>query len=99
MVINKKNLELLILKELEKVGCKKDTLNHISTGHEVYGDNGVLDSSSLVQLIAGLSEWMEEHTNGTIDLFSFMDEQFLGHFRDLSSLSHYLSGHISNASI
>ncbi|CAE6918284.1 hypothetical protein ACOMICROBIO_LKFPLAJE_02506 [Vibrio sp. B1FIG11] len=99
MVINKKNLELLILKELEKIGCKKDTLNHISTGHAVYGDNGLLDSSSLVQLIAGLSEWMEEQTNGTIDLFSFMDEQFLGHFRDLSSLSNYLSGHIRNASI
>ncbi|MFS1904608.1 hypothetical protein BCU43_025640 (plasmid) [Vibrio lentus] len=99
MVINKQNLELLILEELEKIGCKKDTLHHISTGHEVYGDDGVLDSFSLIQLIAGLNEWMENYTNGAIDLFTFMDEQFLGHFRNLSSISYYLSGHISNASI
>ncbi|HHQ6539142.1 TPA: hypothetical protein ACSTJY_004559 [Serratia fonticola] len=99
MVINEQDLQKLILQELGKVGCKKEVLHHISNGHEVYGDNGVLDSSSLVQFIAGLSEWVEEHTNGNIDLFSFMDEQFLCHFRDISSLSHYLFGHISNASI
>ncbi|OTA14537.1 hypothetical protein Xvie_03628 [Xenorhabdus vietnamensis] len=99
MVINEQSLQRLILKELEKVGCKKETLNHISNGHEIYGDNGVLDSSSLVQFIAGLSEWVEEHTNGNIDLFSFMDTQFLYNFRDITSISNYLSGHISNASI
>ncbi|HHQ4528783.1 TPA: hypothetical protein ACSP1Y_002561 [Aeromonas hydrophila] len=99
MVMNEQRIHSLILKELERVCCKKEAISHISSGSEIYGNNGILDSSSLVQFIAGLSEWLEENTRDNIDFFALMDDQFLSHFRDIYSLSNYLSGHIGNASI
>ena len=91
------DIHSLILDELRKIGCKNDVINEVSQGKEVYSENGVLDSASLVQLIAGLSDFVESYTNGDINLFSIMDENFLFHFKNIHSLTDYLIGKLKNA--
>ncbi|MEZ8273213.1 hypothetical protein AB6C54_18515 [Vibrio splendidus] len=97
MTINDADVHSLILDELAKLGCKSESVSNIAKGDDIYSEYGILDSASLVQLIAALSDYIENHTNGAADLFSSMDENFLSHFKDINSTKNYLVGQLNHA--
>ncbi|QMV15007.1 hypothetical protein [Vibrio spartinae] len=97
MFFDKCNVEQILLSELKNIGLDDGKINHIIGGGDIYSASGLLDSASLVSLIAGLCERIENELKQEFDLFSCMDSNFLAHFKNMITLTDYLVGSLSYA--
>ncbi|KUI98760.1 hypothetical protein [Vibrio sp. MEBiC08052] len=97
MFLDKDNVEQILLSELKNLGLDDGKINQITSGSDIYSDSGLLDSASLVALIAGLCERIEDEAAQEFDLFSCMDGNFLSHFKNMNTLTDYLVGSLNYA--
>ena len=76
---------------LVMTGLGKEDIAQIMDGHEIYGDQGLLDSMGLVRLIGGVSLGFEDLGLDMFDMLEALDANPAEVFADTTSIIRFTS--------